>query len=120
MQGRAHEFDGDVSMPQEFISIFSLTERNFREPFDKAAGVARICAAIAEESASSGVKAMEDGAAMAGALCAARDLREASELQARYARKLYEDGVSNAAKMGALWIDLFKEFYPQPDGRASE
>jgi hypothetical protein len=102
-------------MPQEFISIFSLTERNIREPFDKAAGVALACAEMAFNQASNGVKAMEDGAALAGALYAVRDPREAARLQTDYARKLYEDSMSNAAKSGAFWIDLLKNLYPQPN-----
>jgi hypothetical protein len=98
-------------MTNESAGIFFLGERNIHGTLERASKAAGICMAIAGENTRTGVKAAGDAAALAGALWTARGVQEAVRAQVNYARQSFEDHVSNAAKVGALWIDLYKETF---------
>ena len=67
--------------------------------------------AIATEVTDYTKKSIEDGSVAFEKLIGVKSVEQAIEVQTQYAKKAYEDYVSQATKIGEMYVDLAKEFY---------
>lgn len=67
--------------------------------------------AIATEVTDYSKKAFEEGTATFEKLAGAKSVEQAVQIQSDYAKKAYEDYVTQASKIGEMYVDLAKEFY---------
>ncbi len=67
--------------------------------------------AIATEVTDYSKKAFEDSTATFEKLLGAKTLEQAIEIQTSYAKKVYEDYMAQASKIGEMYADLAKEAY---------
>lgn len=67
--------------------------------------------AIAGEVTDYTKKAIEDGTAAFEKLVGVKSVEQAIEIQTAYAKKAYDDYVSQVAKLGEMYVDLAKEVY---------
>lgn len=74
------------------------------------------CQAIASEVTDYSRKAFEDGAATFEKLAGAKSVEQAVEIQTDYARKSYEGFVSQASRIGELYVELAREMYKPVEG----
>ncbi len=72
--------------------------------------------AIAVESVDYSKKAFEDGTAALEKLFGAKSVDKAVEIQQAYLKGAYEGFVSQASKIGELYVDLAKEAYKPYEG----
>ena len=73
--------------------------------------------AIATEVTDYTKKAIEDSTAAYEKLIGVKSVEQAIEVQTTYAKKAYEDYVSQVTKLGEMYVDLAKEAY-KPVGAA--
>jgi len=66
---------------------------------------------IAKEASDYAKKSFETSSAAAEKMIAAKSLDKAFEVQADYAKTVYEAFVAEASKMGELYADIAKEAY---------
>lgn len=66
---------------------------------------------IAAEATDYAKKSFEDGSAATEKLFGAKTLDKAVEVQSAYVKSAYEGFMSQAAKFGALYVDMAKEAY---------
>lgn len=77
--------------------------------------------AIATEVNDYSKKAFDEGTATFEKLSGAKSVEQAVEIQTNYAKKVYEDYVAGASKIGELYVDLAKEIYkPVEDAMAKK
>lgn len=67
--------------------------------------------AIAGEVTGYTKKAIEDGTAAFEKLAGVKSVEQAIELQTTYAKKAYEDYISQMSKLGEMYTDVAKEAY---------
>lgn len=67
--------------------------------------------AIAAEVTDYSKRAFEDGTATFEKLAGAKSVEQAVEIQTAYAKKAYEDYVSQVSKLGEMYVDLAKDMY---------
>lgn len=67
--------------------------------------------AIAGEVTDYTKKAIEDGTAAFEKLIGVKSVEQAIEIQTEYAKKAYDDYVSQVTKLGEMYVDLAKEVY---------
>jgi phasin family protein len=72
--------------------------------------------AIAAEVVDYSKKSVEDSAAAWEKLLGAKTLEKAMEVQTDYLKSSYEDFVTEATKLGELYVDLAKETYKPFEG----
>jgi hypothetical protein len=75
---------------------------------------------IATEVAEYARKSFEQSSAAAEKLMAARTLDRAVEIQSDYAKSAYEGFVSQAAKIGEIYVDLAKQSYKPFEGYSAK
>ena len=103
---------------EEFQKIgkdnFDATVKSFGE-FNKS------FQAIATEVTDYSKKAFEEGTATFEKLAGAKSVEQAVEIQTGYAKKVYEDYVAGASKIGEMYVDLAKDIYkPVEDAMAKK
>jgi hypothetical protein len=79
-------------------------------------GVTKATQAIATEIADYTKRSFENGTKTMENLLGAKSLDKAFEVQSEYAKSAYEDYVSCATKLGALYTDLAKEAFKPYQG----
>ena len=67
--------------------------------------------AIASEVTDYTKKAIEDGTAAFEKLAGVKSVEQAIEVQTTYAKKAYEDYISQVSKLGEMYADVAKEAY---------
>lgn len=82
--------------------------------------VSKSAQAIAVETVDYSKKAFEEGTATLEKLFGAKSLDKAMEIQQNYLKGAYEGFVSQATKVGELYVDLAKEIYKPYEGYLSK
>lgn len=67
--------------------------------------------AIATEVTDYSKQAFEDGTATFEKLVGAKSVEQAVEIQTDFAKKAYEGYISQASKIGEMYVDIAKEIY---------
>lgn len=94
-------FEGANRLGKEFLDS---SMRSF-------ATVSKGAQAISGEASDYAKKAFEAGSAAVEKLLSVKSVEKAVELQADYARQVYEGLVAEAARTGELYADMAKEAY---------
>jgi hypothetical protein len=106
----------DLRMESEMeMKGFEDIQKAGQENFDKAAKsfgeVNKGVQAIAGEVSEYTKKSIEDGNVVFEQLIGVKSVEQAIEIQTTYAKKVYDDYVSQATKIGEMYADLAKDAY---------
>ena len=86
-------------------------QKNFDTAVKNLEDVNKGVQAIATEVTDYSKKAIEDSTAAFEKLMGVKSVEQAMEIQTGYAKKAYEDYVSQASKLGEMYVTLAKEAY---------
>lgn len=94
-----------------FEDIQKLGKDNFDVAVKSFGEVNKSVQAIATEVTDYSKQAFEEGTATFEKLVGAKSVEQAVEIQTAFAKKAYEGYVSQASKIGEMYVDLAKEIY---------
>lgn len=98
-------------MIKGFEEIQKLGKTNFDAAVKSAGEVNKGFQAIAAEVTDYSKKAFEDGTAAYEKLAGAKSLEQAIEIQTTFAKKAYDEYVTQVSKLSEMYVDLAKEVY---------
>jgi hypothetical protein len=103
--------EGKRDMIKNFDEIQKLGKENVDATMKSFGAFSKATQTIATEVADYSKKAFEDGTKVLEKLFGAKSFAKAIEIQADYAKSVYESFVAEATKIGELYADLAKETY---------
>lgn len=103
-------------MFKNFEDLQQLSKQNLDVALKAFGAATHKAQAIALEVADYSKKSLEEGTVALERLWGARSLDKAIEVQSAYAKTAYEGFVSQATKLGELYVDLAKETYRPVEG----
>jgi hypothetical protein len=106
----------DSGMIKNFDEIQLFGKENVDVAMKSFGAASKGAQAIATEVADYSKKAFEDGTAAFEKLLGAKSIEKVIELQQGYFKTAYEGFVSEATKVGELYVDLAKETYKPYEG----
>lgn len=104
MLGRIEEMKGYEEFQKAGQANFDATVKSFGE-------VNKGVQAIAGEVTDYTKKAIEDGTTAFEKLLGVKSVEQAIEIQTEYAKKAYDDYISQVTKLGEMYVDIAKEAY---------